>query len=71
MDTRTELMRFDRQTPFKPFLIKLSDGRSFALNRPRMFGLGLTTVLVCSETALLAQVPLTDVLAIEALEPAA
>jgi hypothetical protein len=71
MDTRAELIKFGRRKPFKPFRIKLSDGRVFSLNRPHRFGLGLTKVFVCSETALLAQVPLTDVLAIEALEPAA
>ena len=71
MDARVELMRFDRQKPFKPFRIKLTDGRSFPISRPRLFALGLTTVMIGSETRLLAQVPLTDVVAIEALEPVA
>lgn len=70
MDVRGELMRFDRQNPFKPFCIKLTDGRSFSISRPRLFALGLTAVLIGSETRLLAQVPLNDVASIEELAPA-
>ena len=70
MDARAELMRLDRQRPFKPFSVRLTDGRSFSINRPRLFALGLTTVLIGSETRLLAQVPLNDVVSIEELEPA-
>lgn len=71
MDTRAELIKFGRRKPFKPFRIKLSDGRAFAMSRPNMFGLSLTKVFVCSETALLAQVALNDVVTVEDLEPAA
>ena len=68
MDTRAKLIKFGRQKPFKPFRIKLADGRSFSMIRPHMFGLGLTKVSVCSETALLAQVPLSDVVSVEEFE---
>lgn len=71
MDTRAELIKFGRRKPFKPFRIKLSDGRAFSMNRPHMFGLGLTKVFICSEKTLLAQAPLSNVVAIEALDPVA
>jgi len=68
MDARLELTRLGRQKPFIPFRIKLSDGRSIEIDRPHMFALGLTTILIGYMAGTHDQLPLAEVVSIEELQ---
>ena len=69
MDNKERLSALRRRKPFNPIRITLSDGRSFDIEDPFLYGLGLTTMIIAFKTGGREQIPLDNIVSIEELQP--
>jgi hypothetical protein len=70
VNTKERLSTLRRRKPFHPIRITLSDGRSFDIEDPFLYGLGLTTMIIAFKSGGREQIPLDTVVSIEELQPA-